>query len=70
MLKKCSYSWPYNHERWEEEAFTKNAQSWDEVLERRSNPHITIFKTMSLDEQMLEINHGVATNKVVDKQRI
>jgi len=64
-----SYSWPYRHERWEEEAFIENAQIWDESLERRSNPHTTIFKTLSLYEQMLQINHGIASNKAVEEER-
>jgi len=39
------YSWSYSHERCEEEAFTKKSQSWDEVLETRSDHHMTIFKS-------------------------
>jgi hypothetical protein len=37
------------------------------VLERTSNPNV--FKGVSLDEQMLEINHGVTTNRENEEAR-
>jgi hypothetical protein len=33
------------------------------VLERISNPHVTIFKRWSLNEKMLEINYGAFDNR-------
>jgi hypothetical protein len=51
-----STAWPYSHEKWEDKLFFQDACDWDEVLERKKNPHMTIFKTtLSIDEQMLEI---------------
>ena len=42
--------WPYAHEKFEDEAFTKNAQDWNEVVARMVDPRMTKFKSMSLDE--------------------
>jgi hypothetical protein len=36
-------TWPYTHEKWEEELFTKNSQYWKEVEKRRANPNVTYF---------------------------
>jgi hypothetical protein len=52
MLNKVSYNWPYSHEKWQEEEFTEDAQNWAQVLERKATPGLTIFKTLSLDQQM------------------
>jgi hypothetical protein len=45
--------WPYAHDKFEDEVFTKNAQDWDEVAARMSDPKMTRFRAMSLDEQMM-----------------
>jgi hypothetical protein len=47
---QVSSSWPYTHDRFEDEIFTENAQNWDEVMERMDEPKVTRFKAMSLDE--------------------
>jgi hypothetical protein len=44
--------WPYAHDKFEDEAFTENAQNWDEVLQRKSNLNLTLFKAMSMDEHV------------------
>jgi hypothetical protein len=44
--------WPYAHDRFEDEIFTKNAQEWDKVLQRRVNPDMAWFRDMSMDEQV------------------
>ena len=41
----------------EDAIFTKGAQDWEEVLHRRSNPNMTIFKEMTMDEQFEMIEH-------------
>jgi hypothetical protein len=46
-----SSCWPYAHEKFEDEVFTKNAQDWDEVVARMVDPRMTKFIAMSLDEQ-------------------
>jgi hypothetical protein len=46
-----SSCWPYAHDKFEDEVFTKNAQDWDEVVARMVDPKMTRFKAMSLDEQ-------------------
>jgi hypothetical protein len=43
--------WPYTHGKFEDEVFTKNAQDWEEVVERMDDPNMNRFKAMSLDEQ-------------------
>jgi hypothetical protein len=45
-----SSSWPYAHDKFEDEVFTENAQDWDEVIARIVDPRMTRFKSMSLDE--------------------
>jgi hypothetical protein len=44
-------SWPYAHEKFEDEVFTENDQDWDEVVARMVDPKMTRFKAISLDEQ-------------------
>lgn len=58
---------PYNHECWEDDLFLENARDWDEVMVRWKNTHLTIFKTLSLDEQMEEITRGVDEVERVNK---
>jgi hypothetical protein len=48
---QVSSFWPYSHDRFEDEIFTKNAQDWDEVVSRMVDPRMTRLKSMSLDEQ-------------------
>jgi hypothetical protein len=43
---------PYSHEKFEDEVFTKNVQSWDEILQRKSQPYLTTFKAMCMDEHV------------------
>jgi hypothetical protein len=44
--------WPYAHDTFEDEIFTENSQDWEEFLLRKSNPKMTRFKEMSMDEQV------------------
>jgi hypothetical protein len=46
-----SSCWPYTHDKFEDEVFTKNAQYWNAVVARMEDPKMTRFKSMSLDEQ-------------------
>jgi hypothetical protein len=55
---------PYTHERWKDQAFFEDAHEWDEVLERKKNHHMTFFKTLSIDEQTLEINRGLVVERI------
>jgi len=66
-VEQVAYNWPYGHVRWEEEVFIEDAQNWDEVLERRRNPHIIVFKYLSIDKQMLEIICGLATEREIEE---
>jgi hypothetical protein len=43
--------WPYAHDWFEDEIFTKNAQDWDEVASRRVDPQMNRFKSMSWEEK-------------------
>jgi len=45
-----SASWPHSHETWEDILFLQDANDWEEVLDRRRNLQLTIFKTLSFDE--------------------
>jgi hypothetical protein len=47
-----SSCWPYAHDKFEDEIFTEGAQDWEEVLQRKSNPNMTRFKSMTMDEQV------------------
>jgi hypothetical protein len=42
--------WPYAHDKFEDEVFTKNAQDWEEVVARMTDTRMTKFKAMILDE--------------------
>jgi hypothetical protein len=50
-MQQVSSCWPYAHDRFEDEIFTKNAQRWDEVVARMVDPKETRFKAMIWDEQ-------------------
>jgi hypothetical protein len=52
---QLSSYWPYTHDKFEDEIFTKNSQDLDEVVARMANPKMTRFRAMSLDEQMTTI---------------
>jgi hypothetical protein len=54
-----SIAWPYSHKKWEDELFLQDYDNWEEVLERKKNPHLTIFRVISIDEQLVEIQMGV-----------
>jgi len=60
-------TWPYTHEKWEEELFTKNSQDWKEVEKRRANPNVTIFSSISIEEKIKMVNLGVSYNKGTSK---
>jgi hypothetical protein len=47
-----SSCWPYAHDSFEDEIFTKGAQDWEEVIHRRNNPNMTKLKAMTMDEQV------------------
>jgi hypothetical protein len=48
---QVSFFWPYSHDKFEDEVFTKNAQYWDEVVASMVDPQMNRFKAMILDEQ-------------------
>jgi hypothetical protein len=60
-------TWPYTHEKWEDELFIENAQDWKEVEKRRANPNITIFSSLPIEEKIKMVNLGVSSNKGTDK---
>jgi hypothetical protein len=47
-----SSCWPYSHDTFEDEIFTKGAKDWEEVLQRNYNPNMTRFKAMKMDEKV------------------
>jgi len=47
---KVTSCWPNAHEKFEDDIFTECAQDWKEVLQRKANPNMTRFKTMSMDD--------------------
>jgi hypothetical protein len=63
--------WPYAHDNFEHEIFTENAQDWEEVLHRKSNPKMIRFKAMSMDEQVQIIEKTVeATTQVQEGEEL
>jgi hypothetical protein len=38
-------------------------KDWDEVLERKKNPQLVIFKTLSFDEQLVDIENRMMVKK-------
>jgi hypothetical protein len=48
---QVSSYWPYAHDKFEDDILTECAQDWEEVLQRKYNPNMTRFKSMSMDEQ-------------------
>jgi hypothetical protein len=52
---KVSSYWPYAHDKFEDEFFTKCAKDWEEVLQRKYNLNVTRFKAMSIDEKVKTI---------------
>jgi hypothetical protein len=53
----------------EDEVFTKNAQDWDEVVQRMDDPKITMFKAMSMDEKV-EIIEQLAQESLRAREEI
>lgn len=51
-----------SQDKFDDKTFTKNSHDWDEVIERKSQPNLIIFKTLSMDEEVELINQ---TTKVV-----
>jgi hypothetical protein len=47
---QVSSCWSYAHDKFEDEIFIKNAQEWDEVVQRVVDLKMTRFKAMSMDE--------------------
>jgi hypothetical protein len=54
---QVSSCWPYSHDRFEDEIFTKNTQDWDKVMARMFEPKATRFMGMSLDEKETTVEH-------------
>jgi len=67
--EQVSYNWPYGHQIWEEETLIEYSHNWDEIFERRRNPRIIVFRSLFIDEQILEINHGLAAKREVEEAR-
>jgi hypothetical protein len=68
---KVASHWPYSHDSYEDELFTENAQDWEEVLQRKSNPELTKFKAMSVQEQFAMVEHtGEETIRARDEVRV
>jgi hypothetical protein len=51
-MSHVSSWWPYAHDSFEDEIFTKGAQDWEDMLHRRDNPNMTKFKEMTMDEHV------------------
>jgi len=50
--------WSYAHKKFKDEVFTENAWDWDEVVQRMANSKMTRFRSMSLNEQTIKIEHS------------
>jgi hypothetical protein len=57
-VQQVSSYWPYAHDRFEDEIFTENSQSWDEVVARMVDPKAIIFKAMSWDEKEIVLEQS------------
>jgi hypothetical protein len=66
-IEQVAYHWPYAHEKWEEESFTKDAQNWAQVLERKACHGLTVFKTHSLEKNMEVLTQGVIDKREVEE---
>jgi hypothetical protein len=53
---QVSSCWPYAHKKFEDEVFMENVQDWDELVARMTDPKMTRFKAMSLDEHAKTID--------------
>jgi hypothetical protein len=51
-VSHVSSYYPYSHDKFEEKIFIEGAQDWEEVLQRKDNPNMTIFKVMIMDEKV------------------
>jgi hypothetical protein len=49
--------WPYAHDSFKDDIFIEGSQDWEEVLHRRSNPNMTKFKEMTMEEKVETIEH-------------
>jgi hypothetical protein len=68
---QVSSCWPYDHDSFEDDIFTKGTQDWEEVLHRIANPSITKFKVMTMDEQVDTIeNTTQEVLRVRDKNKV
>jgi hypothetical protein len=50
--RHVAMTWPYSHEKWEEELFTEDSQEWKEVQKRRSNLGETLFSSFLMEEKI------------------
>jgi hypothetical protein len=66
VAKHCELfvaSWSYSHKKWEDGVFLQDANDWEEVLERRRNLQLTIFKTLSSNEHLVDLERRIMTEK-------
>jgi hypothetical protein len=56
-VSQVSSCWPYAHDKFDDEIFTKCVEDWEEILQRNTNPNMTSFKAMSVDEKVKMIEH-------------
>jgi hypothetical protein len=49
---QVSMCFPYAHDKFNDESFTKCVEDLEEVLQRKSKPNMTRFKDMIMDEKV------------------
>jgi hypothetical protein len=62
-VEQVAYNWPYCYDRWEDEEFIMDSRDWEEDLERMRNPHMMVFNILSIEEQEIDINMALATQR-------
>jgi len=63
VAKHCeliSLSWPFAYEQWKNEIPSENARDWEDVQTILKSPYFATFYSMTLDDQMEEINKKLA----------
>ena len=65
---QVSSYWPYTHDKFEDDIITECAHDWEEILQRKANPNMTRFKSMSMDEKFETIEQ--TTQEVLEYRRL
>jgi hypothetical protein len=61
--------WPYPHEDFEDEIFTKNVANWDEVLQRKEKPYLVRFMALYGNEQLDFLEQTIGVVAVAQAQQ-